>query len=108
MSYENVLLNAVSANGTGPVVDLGAGDISDDIGLEVVISGTVTALSVQLQGSEDGSHFFNVGLPVSAAGLSKVAPSTGSIPPCRYFKAVLSSYAGTGTVTVFMSHAPLT
>lgn len=103
------LLSAVSANGTGPSIDLGDGGISDDVSLEVVTAGTVPALSVQLQGSDDGVNFYNLlGTAISAAGLTKATGSAGAaIPPVKFFRAVLSGYSGTGTVTVSLGVVPI-
>ena len=101
--YESVLLNAVSANGTGPVTDIGEGDVTDRVSVQVIIAGTVSAFSVQVQGSLDGTNFANIGSAISAAGLSALS----SPPPCRYFRAVLSGYTGTGTVTALMEFIPL-
>lgn len=97
------LLNAVSANGTGPVADLGGGDISDDVSIDVFTAGTVTTFSVQVQGSVDGTNWTPLGSAIVAAGLTKPA----NIPACQQFRAILSSYTGTGTVTVELGVVPL-
>lgn len=102
--YERVLLNGVSANGTGPVADIGEGDVTDIVAIQVIIVGTVSAFSIQLQGSEDGVNFANIGTAVTTAGISRQA----NLPACRYFQAVLSGYTGTGTVTALMEFIPLT
>lgn len=103
MALETTLLNAVNSNQTSAPVDLGGGNITDTIGLQVSIAGTVTAFNVQLQGSDDGVNFVNIGSAVTVAGLSRVS----GIAPVRYIQAVLSAYAGTGTVTVTVAIEPL-
>lgn len=102
-----VLLNAVSANVTGPAFD--AGDLKDELTMEVIISGTVSAYSVQLEGSLDDTTWVNIGIPDTSSHVAgtAVAPVTASTDPVavskgklfRYFRAVLASYSGTGTVT---------
>jgi hypothetical protein len=103
MDYERVLLNGVTANGTGPIVDLGEGEVTDTVAVQAIIVGTVTAFSIQLQGSEDGSTFANVGTAITTTGITRP-----TIPPCRYFQAVLTGYTGTGTVTALLEFVPLT
>jgi hypothetical protein len=104
------LLAAASANvssGAAQVFD--AGDLKDELTLEVVISGTVSAYSVALQGSIDGVNFVALGIPNTSAGAagSAIGPVTQSTGPlaissgilARYFRASLASYSGTGTIT---------
>ncbi len=101
------LLNAVSANVTGSSFD--AGDLKDELTLEVIIGGTVSAYSVQLQGSIDGTNWVSIGIPETSAGApgTAVGPVTASTGPfavssgvlMRYFRAALAGYTGTGTVT---------
>ena len=102
-TLEQTLLNAANGNQTGPVVDLGGGDLTDTFGLQVSTAGTVTAFSVQVQGSDDGVNFVALGTAVTAVGLTRV---TG-IPPVRYLRAVLSGWTGTGTITVTVAIEPL-
>jgi hypothetical protein len=94
------LLAAVSANGSGPVID--AGDVRDELTLDVFTAGTVSAFSAQLQGSLDGITFANIGAAVTSA-TAALNVSTGAL--MRYFQAVLSGYSGTGTVTVELAVA---
>jgi hypothetical protein len=98
------LLSAVSANTTGPAVDSGGGNISDDVSLDVFTAGTVTAFSVQFQGSIDGVEWAPIGSAITAVGLTKPASTP---PACRYFQAVLSGYTGTGTVSASIGLVPL-
>jgi hypothetical protein len=101
------LLAAVSANGTSAAAD--AGDVKNLATMAVVIAGTVSAYSVQLQGSLDGENWVSIGVPDTSAGaagadIGPVTQSTGPVAVSsgvlmRYFRAVLSSYSGTGTVT---------
>ena len=101
------LLPAVSANGTGTAFE--ADDVRDEITMEVIIAGTVSAFSVQLQGSIDGTDWFSMGIPVTSAGaagadIGPVTQSTGVLALssgvlAQYFRAALASYSGTGTVT---------
>jgi hypothetical protein len=97
------LLQAANANVTGPAVD--SHSITDDMALEVVTAGTVTAFSVQLQGSEDSTNWQNIGSAVTTVGTSGFT-GTNQPPPFRYFRAVLSGYTGTGTVSVTLAVVP--
>ena len=94
------LLNAVSASGTGPAVDLGTA--YGTFTVEVETSGTVSAFSVQVQGSADGTHWENVGSAVTVV-TAGTAIGTGVL--FQYAQAVLSGYTGTGTVTVNLAYA---
>ncbi len=87
------LLSGVAANGMGPVID--AGDLKGELTLGVYTTGTVSAFSVQLNGSVDGVNWVATGSPVTSVTAANV--SAGLL--LRYFQAVLSGYAGTGTVT---------
>jgi hypothetical protein len=60
------LLNAVSANVTGAWFD--AGRLVEELVVEVNIAGTVSAFSVQFQGSLDKSEATNVGTAITAHG----------------------------------------
>jgi len=86
-------LNAVSANTTGTALD--AGDLRDEAAIEVRTSGTVSAFSVQFQQSLDKVAWANLGAAVTAVTAETVLTSVLG----RYFRAVLSGYTGTGTVT---------
>lgn len=99
-------LPAVSTNETGPIVDLGYA--STNIGMFVIISGVVSAYSVQLKGGVDPNNLFNIGFPIALAGtlgttIGPVTNGTFNIAtwgacPIRYVQAALSGYSGTGTV----------
>lgn len=95
------LLTSAAANGTGPALDLGFA-VSDDIGLEIITAGTVSTMSVQINGSEDGVNFFALGSALTVAGLTKITS-----PPVRYLQAVLSSLTGGGNVTAIVNTVPL-
>jgi hypothetical protein len=94
------LLNAVSANATGPVAGLGTpyGNLT----LSVSTTGTVSAFSVVLQGSNDGVNFGAIG---SAITSPTAGTSMGSGVLFQYFQAVLTGYSGTGTVTVELAYS---
>lgn len=94
------LLAAVSANGTGPVID--AGDLKDEIGIQVEKDAGVTAFSVLVEGSLDGVNWFNVGSSPVTAVTSETMVS-GIL--ARYFRATLSGYTGTGTLTAKLAFA---
>lgn len=87
------ILSAATANVTGAGFD--AGDLKDGAALEVATAGTVSAFSVQLQGSLDGTNWFSIGSPLTTATTS--GESAGFL--ARWFRAVLSGFSGTGTVT---------
>ena len=97
MSTAPTALKAVSANTTGAFLDFT--DFHEDWTLVVEIAGTVSAFSVQFQGSLDGTDTFSLGTAITAAGDQSV---TGK--PCRFVRAVLSGYTGTGTVTAKVAH----
>lgn len=94
------LLNAVSANGTGPSADLGT--VYGDFTVEVETSGTVSAFSVQVQGSLDSVAWENVGSAITATTAGE-AIGTGVL--LQYFQATLSGYSGSGTVTVELAYS---
>jgi len=99
MSGTTTLLSAVSANGTG--TPFNTTGLQDELTLEVSVSGTVTAFSVQLQGSVDGVTYGNVGEAVLSP-TAGVNVSTGV--QYQYFQAVLAGYQGTGTVTCVLAY----
>jgi hypothetical protein len=94
------LLNAVSANTTGPVAGLGTpyGNLT----LSVSTTGTVSAFSVVLQGSIDGFNFGAIG---SAVTSTTAGTSMGTGILYQYFQAVLSGYSGTGTITAELAYS---
>jgi len=94
------LLNAVSANTTGPVV--GFGSVYGNLTLVVSSSGTVSAFSVQLSGSNDSATWESIG---SAVTSTTAGTSVGTGILFQYFQAVLSGYSGTGTVTVELAYS---
>jgi hypothetical protein len=111
MSDVITLLAAVSANVTGPASE--PGDLKDEVTMDVVIAGTVSAYSVQLEGSLDGTDWFSMGIPLTSSGaagtaIGPVTQSTGQLAVSagvlsRYYRAVLASYSGTGTVTAYLA-----
>src|ERR1022692_2577343 len=100
MANPAVLLNAVSANTTSGV--LNTSGVFSTITLQAYTTGTVSAFSVQLQGSLDGVNFENVGSAVTAVTFGKDV-STGAL--LQYFQAVLTGYSGTGTVTCALAYS---
>lgn len=95
-----MLLNAVSANTTGPVAALGTpyGNLT----LAVSVTGTVSAFSVQLLGSLDGLNYEAIGSAVTSATAGE---SIGSGVLFQYFQATLSGYSGTGAVTAILAYS---
>src|SRR5580692_7401829 len=94
------LLNAVSANTTGPVAGLGTpyGNLT----ATVTTTGTVSALSVQIYGSNDSQNWAAIGSAITAA---TAGTSIGSGVLFQYFYAALSGYSGTGTVSVELAYS---
>lgn len=88
------ILVAATANVTGPAFD--AGDLKSGLTLQTATTGSVSAFSVQLQGSLDAASWVALGSPQTTATTAGVSTSTLA----RYFRAVLSGFTGTGTVTV--------
>lgn len=95
-----MLLNAVSANTTGPVAGLGTpyGNLT----VAVSTTGTVSAFSVQVLGSLDGENFEAIGSAITAVTPGE---SIGSGVLFSYFQATLSGYSGTGTVTCELAYS---
>jgi hypothetical protein len=87
------LLSAASANVTGTAFD--AGDLRDEAAVQVETTGTVSAFSVQFQASLDKVQWVAAGSAITAV----TAETALSGVLARYFRAVLSGYSGTGTVT---------
>lgn len=101
------LLPAGTGSGaTGATFD--TGDLHDVATLQVVVAGTPTASSVQLQGSLDGQNWQNVGAPLTSAGAAGAAgPLTGTTATLltaimsgegtyRYFRATTGTISGSG------------
>jgi len=89
------LLAAASANQASGVFDAGTPQAACE--LQVTALGS-PSFSAQLQGSADASTWTALGSPLTAAGTSSLTPS----PPARYFRAVLSGFAGPGAVTALL------
>ena len=89
-----ITLLSVSANTTSAIED--AGDLKDEVSIFVEAPVGVTAFSVQFSGSMDGVNFLNVGSAITA-----VTPGTvvTGLPLLRYFRAALTGYTGSGTLT---------
>ena len=94
------LLNAATSNTTGPV--LGLGQVYGTLTVSVTTTGTVSAFSVQLLGSNDSVNWENVGSPVTSA---TAGASIGTGVLFQYFQATLSGYSGTGTVTCRLAYS---
>jgi hypothetical protein len=94
------LLNAVSANTTGPAVGLGTpyGNFT----VSVSTAGTVSALSVQLLGSLDSFNWESIGSAITAP---TAGTSVGSGVLFGYLQATLSGYSGSGTVTCELAYS---
>lgn len=99
----NVLLDHVNTNQTSQSIDMGLDGVSDTFAVQCVTAGTVSAFSVQMQGSLDGVNFVNAGTAITAAGVTRI---TG-VGPFRFVQAVLSGFTGTGTLTVTLADVPL-
>lgn len=95
-----MLLNAVSANTTGPVAGLGTpyGNLT----VSVSTAGTVSALSVQVMGSLDSFSYEAIGAAITAP---TAGTSIGTGVLFSYFQATLSGYSGTGTVTCELAYS---
>jgi hypothetical protein len=87
------LLSGVSANVTGTAFD--AGDLRDEAAVQVETTGTVSAFSVQVQASLDKVQWVAIGSAITAVTAETVLSGVLG----RWFRAVLSGYSGTGTVT---------
>lgn len=97
--------------GTGSTVTgvtFDSGDLHDVATLQVIVAGTPSASSVQLQASLDGVNWQNVGAPLSSAGVVGAAgPIVGTTATLllgvmagegvyRYFRASTGTLTGTG------------
>lgn len=89
------LLAAASQNQASGIFD--AGTPQSSCSLQVTASGS-PSFSVQLQGSADALAWASVGSPLTSAATSSLTPS----PAARYFRAVLSGFAGPGSVTALL------
>lgn len=97
----NVNLSAVTS-GTGAAFDLGY--LRNNLAIVAVATGTVTAGAVQLQGSLDGTNWYNLGATVSPA--SNASASLLTTGPAVYLRANISTaFTGGATVTVTIAGA---
>jgi hypothetical protein len=92
-----VSLSAVSAVGAGTVLD-GAVVRSAAV-LSVTTSAGVTAGDVQLEGSLDGTHWFNLGSALSTTAASTTTQTVVSSAYARYVRAAITTAITGGTVT---------
>jgi hypothetical protein len=94
-----VSLSAKSATSSVPVA-LDGVVIRQNAVMVVTTSAGVSAGSVQMQGSLDGTNWFSIGSPVttSAASTTTVATSTSAF--ARFVRAVIATTITGGTVTV--------
>jgi hypothetical protein len=94
-----VSLSAKSATNSVPVVLDGVVTRSTAV-LVVNSSAGVSAGSVQLYGSLDGTNFYTLGSAVSTSSASTVfAPVVVTSTPFRYLKAVIATTITGGTIT---------
>jgi hypothetical protein len=97
-------LGAASAVGPGTVLD--AGGCLSNHAMVVTSSAGVTAGAVQLQGSLDGSTWFNMGNPVSTTTANTTfTPIVVSDQPVRYLRANITTLITGGTVTAVVGMA---
>jgi hypothetical protein len=89
------LLAAVSQNQASGIFD--AGTAQSSCSLQAIAVGS-PSFSLQLQGSADAVTWASVGSPLTSAATSSLTPS----PAARYFRAVLSGFAGPGAVTALL------
>lgn len=96
-------LTNVSAAGAGTVLDCIQPQLQQ---VMVVVSGNgVSAGAVQLQGSLDGSNWFNIGSAVTTSAADTIStPVTGTIP-CRYLRASITTAITGGTVSAWVAAA---
>ncbi len=89
-----VLLFSGSADATGTTFDLGAAPGANQVNYQVSAPGPVTAFTITINGSSDNSTW------TAIAAVSNATSASGTVRGAayRYYQAVLSAYAGTGTV----------
>lgn len=87
-----------SPNGTGANQDFGAGNTMSRVAAEMTCDPGVTAATVTIQGSTDGSTFVPLITFTNGLRCAGVWFKAGSA--YRAFNAVLANYAGTGAVYV--------
>jgi type 1 fimbria pilin len=92
-----VSLSAVSAVGVGAVLDGLA--VRQNAVLSVTTSAGVSAGAVQLEGSLDGVHFFNLGSAVSTTAASTTTAVTVTSAFARYVRAAVTTTVTGGTVS---------
>jgi hypothetical protein len=95
-----LLLNA-SANATGTTFDLGATPGANIINYQITAPGTVTASTVTINGSNDGTTW----VAITSVANSVNAAGTVREPSYRYYQGVLANYAGTGKVKCVLEAA---
>lgn len=93
-----VSLTAVSATGAGSVLD--GLTVRQNACMSVTTSAGVSAGSVQLQGSLDGTNFYNLGSAVSTTAASTTTQVTVTSAFSRYVRGNVGTGITSGTVTV--------
>lgn len=99
-------LNAVTATGASTAVDLGV--VRTAFAMQTVVTGSPTGVTVNLEGSLDGSHWATIVSSTSTTGDYKSAGQASATAPCfRYIRANLTTLtAGTSpTVTAIIAAA---
>ncbi len=93
-----VSLTAVSATGPGTALD---GVVARQNATMVVVSSAgVSAGSVQMQGSLDGTNWFSLGSAVSTTTASTVFPPVATTtPPTRFVRANVATVITGGTIS---------
>lgn len=96
MAQKKTLYRA-AANGTGATLDVGAGSHANKLNLDFKIPSTVTAVTIAVNSSPDNSSW------TAVATFNNVLEHAGFVRLValhRYYQAVVTNYAGSGTVLV--------
>jgi hypothetical protein len=93
-----VSLSAVSSTGAGTALD--GVVVRQNATMVVTSSAGVSAGSVQMQGSVDGTNWFNLGSAVSTTTASTVfTPVATTTPPTRFVRANVATAITGGTIS---------
>lgn len=96
MPQERTLYRA-AANGTGATVDTGANSLANKLNIDFKIPSTVTACTITVNSSPDNSSFTAV---ATFNNVLEAMVTIRMVAPHRYYNAVITNYAGAGTILV--------
>jgi hypothetical protein len=96
VAQEKTLYRA-AANGTGTTLDDGANSVANKLNISFKVPRTVTAVTIAINSSPDNASWTAV---VTFNNVFEAAAFVNMVAAHRYYQAVISNYAGSGTVVV--------